>query len=60
MENLKNIDNTTNLKSLKSLDTTELESINGGVAPLLIFIGKAALSGVGFGLGYFGAKKILG
>lgn len=57
MENSKNLDK---LNSLENLNNTELENINGGVAPLLVFIGKAVLSGAGFGLGYFGAKKVLG
>lgn len=46
--------------SLETLNKSDLENINGGVAPIIIFLGKAALSGVGFGLGYSGLKKILG
>ena len=41
------------------LQSTELESVDGGVAPLLIFLGKAALSGAGFALGYWGLDQIL-
>lgn len=56
---MKDFKKTNDLNSLETVDITELETINGGVAPLLIFLGKAALSGVGFGLGYYGAKKVL-
>ena len=47
-------------ENFSDLELNELESIDGGVAPLLVFAGKAALSGIGFGVGYFGLKKIFG
>lgn len=41
------------------LEVEELTAVDGGVAPLLIFLGKAALAGAGFALGYWGLDKLL-
>lgn len=38
------------------MNENDLEKINGGNP--LIFIGKAILSGIGYGIGYIGMKKI--
>lgn len=46
-------------ENFETLETNELENIDGGVAPVIVFLGKAALSGIGFGLGYWGIDTLL-
>ena len=37
----------------------EIMTIDGGVAPIVVFLGKVALAGICWGLGYVGMDKIL-
>lgn len=53
MEQLK-LDN-----NFDELGVEEVMEVDGGVAPILIFLGKAALAGAGFAIGYWGLDKLL-
>ena len=37
----------------------ETMTVDGGVAPLVVFLGKAAFAGVCWGLGYLAMDKII-
>lgn len=41
------------------MSQNEMEATEGGVAPFLVFLGKAAVAGICWGLGYVAMDKIL-
>ncbi|WP_171333542.1 hypothetical protein [Enterococcus cecorum] len=50
------LQNVESLHKFQTISYKNLETIDGGHP--LIFIGKAILSGIGYGIGYIGMKKI--
>lgn len=51
------LQNVESLHKFQTISYKNLETIDGGHP--LIFIGKAILSGIGYGIGYIGMKKFL-